>query len=29
VDWHEVAAITEHAFRNLAPKALLAQLDDR
>jgi hypothetical protein len=29
VDWQEVTAIVEDAFRHVAPKALIAELDDR
>jgi hypothetical protein len=29
VDWDEIAAIVEDAFRQVAPKNLIAQLDDR
>jgi hypothetical protein len=29
VDWSEVAAIVEDAYRNVAPTTLIAQLDDR
>lgn len=29
VDWGEIAAILEDAYRNVAPKGLIAQLDDR
>ena len=29
VDWEEIAAILEDAFRNVAPKALIAELDKR
>jgi hypothetical protein len=28
VDWDEVAAIVEEAFRMVAPRRLLAELDD-
>ena len=28
VDWGEVAAIVEHAYRHVAPKALVAELDN-
>jgi len=28
-DWHEVAAIVEDAYRQVAPKKLLAELDSR
>jgi len=29
VDWNEITAIVEDAFRTVAPKELIAQLDDR
>src|SRR4051812_43843816 len=29
VDWHEIAAIIEDAFRTIAPKTLVAELDAR
>ncbi len=29
VDWNEVAAIIEDAFLNVAPKTLIAELDNR
>ena len=29
VDWNEVAAILEDAYRNVAPKELVAELDNR
>jgi hypothetical protein len=29
VDWDEIAAIIEDAFRQVAPKGLIAQLDER
>jgi hypothetical protein len=29
VDWREISAILEDAFRNAAPRRLVAQLDDR
>jgi len=29
VDWNEVAAILQDAFRTVAPKKLIAELDDR
>jgi len=29
VDWREVAAIVEDAYRHVAPKALVAELDSR
>ena len=29
VDWEEIAGILEDAFRNVAPKALIAELDKR
>ena len=29
VDWNEIAAIIEDAYRNVAPKTLIAQLDTR
>jgi hypothetical protein len=29
VDWNEVAAILEEAYRNVAPKQLIAELDNR
>jgi hypothetical protein len=29
VDWREVTAIVQDAFRHVAPKALVAELDDR
>ena len=29
VDWDEIAAILEDAFRNVAPKKLIAELDNR
>ena len=29
VDWHEVAAIVEDAFRHVAPASLIAELDHR
>jgi hypothetical protein len=29
VDWNEIAAILEEAFRNVAPKRLVADLDNR
>jgi hypothetical protein len=29
VEWTEIAAIVEDAFRTVAPKALTAELDDR
>lgn len=28
-DWHEIAAIIEDAYRHVAPKALVANLDNR
>jgi hypothetical protein len=28
-DWDEIAAILEDAFRNVAPKKLIAELDNR
>jgi hypothetical protein len=27
VDWNEIAAINDEAFRNVAPKALIARLE--
>jgi hypothetical protein len=29
VDWHEIAAIVEDAYRLVAPRALIAELDSR
>jgi hypothetical protein len=29
VDWDEIAAILEDAFRHVAPKKLIAELDNR
>jgi len=29
LDWREVAAIVEEAFRRAAPKRLVAELDER
>jgi hypothetical protein len=29
VDWHEIAALLEEAFRTAAPKKLIAKLDER
>jgi hypothetical protein len=29
VDWNEIAGIVENAFRTVAPKALIAELDER
>ena len=29
VVWSEIAAIVEDAYRNVAPKSLVAELDDR
>ena len=29
IDWDEIAAIIEDAYRHVAPKALVAELDDR
>jgi hypothetical protein len=29
VDWNEIAGIVEDAFRTVAPKALIAELDER
>jgi hypothetical protein len=29
VDWNEIAALLEEAFRTVAPKRLIAKLDER